>query len=57
MRGFTRNMIIYAIEAERWDKITYLGSSSTPIPLEKVRVSYDRTLKRMRELGLIKGGK
>jgi hypothetical protein len=26
------------------------------IPLDKVRVSYDRTFRRLRELGLIEGG-
>ena len=56
----TRNRIVYSIERERWDKISkpspivYQGRER--ILIDKVRVSYDRTFKRLRTLGLIEGG-
>jgi hypothetical protein len=52
-----RTHIIYSIERKRWNKITRPSPiASDLIPLEKVRVSYDRTLRRLRELELIEGG-
>ena len=55
--SMTRSDIICVIEGKRWEKITTRSPVvSERIPLDKVRVSYDRTLRRLRELGLIEGG-
>jgi hypothetical protein len=57
MDGITRSDIIYVIEGKEWKRITKKsGVANVRIPLDKIRVSYDRTLKRLKELGLIKGG-
>ena len=56
----TRNHIVYSIERERWDKISkpspIVYGGRERVLVDKVRVSYDRTLKRLRNLGLIEGG-
>jgi hypothetical protein len=56
--GMTRSDIIWTIEGKRWEKITRRSTASYDelIPLDRVRVSYDRTFRRLRELGLIEGG-
>jgi hypothetical protein len=57
MDDMTRNDIICALEGKQWEKITKRSSVSPElIPLDRVRVSYDRTFRRLRELGLIEGG-
>ena len=56
-KHMTRNHIVYSIGRQRWDDITELSSvSKNRILTDKIRVSYDRTLRRLRELGLIEGG-
>jgi hypothetical protein len=60
--GITRNHIICAIEGERWNEVAKRSTAKSMrfidelLPLDKVRVSYDRTFRRLRELGLIEGG-
>ena len=60
--GMYRSQIIRAIEGKRWNKIAKRSTAESMrditelLPLDKVRVSYDRTFKRLRELGLIEGG-
>ena len=53
----SRNHIVFSMEGERWLDITKPAwASHERLLLDKVRVSYDRTLKRLRELGLVEGG-
>jgi len=55
--SMTRSHVICAIERERWNNITKQSPVSDElILLDKVRVSYDRTFRQLRELGLIEGG-
>lgn len=55
--SMTRNDIVYAIEKEQWNRITKTSSAhGERLLIDKVRVSYDRTLKRLTDLGFVEGG-
>jgi len=60
--SMTRNHIIRTIENDQWREITrdsqvlHLTPDLDRLLIDKVRVSYDRTLARLRKLGLIEGG-
>lgn len=55
--GMTRNSIVHAIEIEKWTENTERSScSSERILKDSVRVSYDRTLLKLRKLELVEAG-
>lgn len=56
--GMYRTDLIFAIEKDQWMKKTRIKESSFHERLltDSVRVSYDRTLAKLKKLGLIKGG-
>ena len=52
----TRNDIVFHLEKERKEALIRSSFASEYLLTDKYRVSYDRTLKHLKELGLIKGG-
>jgi hypothetical protein len=52
----TRNDIVFHLEKERKKALIRSSFASEYLLTDKYRVSYDRTLKHLKELGLIKGG-
>lgn len=60
--GMSRTQIMRTVEGNRWNRLAKRSTAPTMryitdlIPLDKIRVSYDRTFRRLRELGLIERG-
>jgi DNA-binding transcriptional ArsR family regulator len=60
--GMSRTQIMRTVERNRWNRLAKRSTAPTMryitdlIPLDKTRVSYDRTFRRLRELGLIERG-
>jgi hypothetical protein len=55
LEGISRYNLVYAIEKDNWIEKTRQSNFLGRIPLDSVRVSYDRTLSKLIEMNLIDG--